>query len=125
MAAMGEPELARDERFATNQARVANADELQEKIVAWVRTFTLEAIERVMVEYEIPAGAILDIEQITNHPQIRARGAVQMIRDREGNEVVTYRPVPRFGSRPMVMGEAADAIGRDQAAVLSELNVPK
>lgn len=119
--AMGAPEMADDERFADNQSRCANVDELDARVGAWIGTLTLVEADRIFAENEIPAGPILDIAQITAHPQIRARGAVQMIPDEAGPPVASYRPVPRFGERPMVTGSAAGAPGRDQAAVLEEL----
>lgn len=117
---MGEPGLADDERFADNQARCKNVDELDARVGAWIRTLTLAEADRILGENDIPAGPILDIAQIVDHPQIRARGAVQMIPAADGSEVASYRPVPRFRERPMISGSAAGAIGRDQATVREE-----
>lgn len=117
---MGEPGLADDERFADNQARCKNVDELDARVGAWIRTLTLAEADRILGENDIPAGPILDIAQIVDHPQIRARGAVQMIPAADGTEVASYRPVPRFRERPMISGSAAGAIGRDQATVREE-----
>jgi crotonobetainyl-CoA:carnitine CoA-transferase CaiB-like acyl-CoA transferase len=118
---MGAPEMADDERFADNQSRCANVDVLDARVGAWIGTLTLAEADRILAENEIPAGPILDIAQITDHPQIQARHAVQMIPDGDGPAVASYRAVPRFGERPMVTGGAAGAPGRDQDAVRGEL----
>ena len=119
--AMGTPELADDERFATNQARVSNVEELDALVGGWVRTKTLADADRVLVEFDVPAGPILDIAQIVEHPQIKARGAVQMVDDPDGTPVATYRPVPKFETRPMVLRTAAGVVDRDKSAVLGEV----
>lgn len=111
--AMGTPGLADDGRFATNQARMANVEEIDALVSAWVRTKTLAEADRILAEFEVPAGPILDIAQIVDHPQIKARGAVQTIADPDGTLVATYRVVPRFASRPTTLRAAAGAVGCD------------
>jgi crotonobetainyl-CoA:carnitine CoA-transferase CaiB-like acyl-CoA transferase len=119
-AAMGKPELADDERFIGNKRRVENMDALDALIAAWTSGRSLDDACRALAEHDVPAGPILGIDAISAHPQILARRAVQSIPDDAGNEVFTYGPVPHLTERPIVLGRAAGAIGRDQASVLTE-----
>jgi crotonobetainyl-CoA:carnitine CoA-transferase CaiB-like acyl-CoA transferase len=70
----GRPELADDERFASNPSRVENRGVLIPMLGDLMRARTsadwLAALERVGV----PCGPINDIEQLFADPQVRARG---------------------------------------------------
>jgi formyl-CoA transferase len=114
-AAMGKPELAADHRFASNQQRVANMLELDALIAGWTAANSRDAVLAALAEHDVPGGPILGIDDIVDHPQIIARGAVCSITDDMGVEVATYGPVAHLAERPIVLGRAAGAIGRDQA----------
>lgn len=74
VGAAGMPELATDERFATNSARVANREVLIPIIQAFLAEKSaadwIDALEKVGV----PCGPINDMEQVFAHPQIKERG---------------------------------------------------
>jgi formyl-CoA transferase len=118
-AAMGQPQLPEDERFASNQQRVKNMRALDDLIAQWTRTCSLDDLTRILAERDVPAGAILAIDQIVAHPQIVAREAVQPVFDEFGQAVFTYGPVAHLVERPIRLGRAAGAIGRDQAESLT------
>ena len=72
--ALGLEDMARDPRFATNPARVANRvgmeRRLAEKTVSWRRDDLLAALEKAVV----PAGPINTIADLFADPQFKARG---------------------------------------------------
>ena len=71
---LGTPQLAEDQRFAENRNRVANREDLAQRLGAvFVTRPVNEWVERLQGA-GIPAGAILDLAQIFAHPQLRARG---------------------------------------------------
>jgi formyl-CoA transferase/succinyl-CoA--D-citramalate CoA-transferase len=115
-SAMGQPDLANDQRFVGNQERVANMEALDQIITGWTRQRSLVEVDRKLTEHDVPVGPILSIDDIVEHPQIVARGAVQAISDGAGLEVFTYGPVAHLTERPIVLGRAAGIVGRDQAA---------
>ncbi len=118
---MGRPELAADQRYADNYARVANMASLDVEIVAWTKTLALAELDAVLARAGVPAGPILSIDAIVAHPQILAREAVRTLRDEQGIEVATYGPVPHLTERPIQLAPAAGAVGRDQALLSSVL----
>ena len=115
------PELANDPRFATNQARVANAIELDERIAAWTRERTLDDANAALGAVGVPAGPVLSVAQIAADPHVVARGTVASVPDDDGTAIATYAPVPRLSGRPQRLERAAGAIGRDQQHALREL----
>jgi formyl-CoA transferase len=125
VTAMGRPELADEERFSTNQARRKNVAELDAMIGAWTRTLDLHEADAIMAEAGVPAGPVMSVEQIVAHPQFKARDAVRYVRDDDGSLIATYASPVRFSERETVVDRAAGAIGRDQAAALTEFGLEK
>ena len=121
--AIGRPELADDERFATNQARRTNVVAIDAIIGAWTETLDLAEADAVLAAAGVPAGPVMSIAQIVANPQFASRDAVRYVRDDDGTLIATYASPVRFSERATVFDRAAGAIGRDQAAALAELQL--
>jgi formyl-CoA transferase len=121
--AMGSPELADDERFATNQARREHVALLDELIGAWTQGLDLADADAILAQAGVPAGPVMSIAQIVANPQFQARSAVVYAQDDDGTPIATYASPVRFTERPLSVDRAAGAIGRDQAAALEELGL--
>ncbi len=74
--AMGRPELARDERYATHLARGENQKELDDLIAEWTRTLTVDQLEALMVKHSVPAGKIYRAPEMIEDPHFAARDAL-------------------------------------------------
>ena len=61
--ALGLPELPQDERFASNEARVAHADELADAFEAVLHTQPAEHWLAVLREAKVPAGPINQVDE--------------------------------------------------------------
>ncbi len=122
-AAIGRPELADDDRFATNQGRLRNVVELDGIIAAWTEQRDLAEADAIMAQAGVPAGPVMSIAQIVANPQFIARGAVRYARDDDGTPIATYASPVRYRERELTIDRAAGAIGRDQAAALKELGL--
>jgi len=61
--ALGLPELAADERFATNSARVAHADELAQRLEAVLRSRPADEWFDALRAAAVPAGPINDVAE--------------------------------------------------------------
>ena len=101
-AAMGRPELGRDERFATLEARNANRATLSEMIQTWMGGFASDdEILAVLAEHRVPSGPVLSPAEAINHPWFIERGAVRQVRDPEGGTfAVPGFPFSFDGERP-------------------------
>ena len=75
-AAMGQPELADDERYSNHTARGANMVELDEIINEWTRTMTVAEVEALMQEAGVPAGKIFRAPEMLEDPHFQARDAI-------------------------------------------------
>lgn len=72
---IGRPELATDERFASNAARKANEGELDAIIDAWTSARGHYEAMHLLQRAGVPAGAVLTTPELLADPHLRARGA--------------------------------------------------
>jgi len=91
--AMGRPDLAEDERFATLEARqqADNAAELVAQVAAWVRDKGREELEALGTEYGFAAVRVMDFRDQHEDEHFRVRGAVWAFDD------PLYGPVVEVG----------------------------
>ena len=118
-AAMGRPELAGDERYATHRARGARQEELDALIGEWTATLTIAELEATMVEAGVPAGRVFDAEDMLADPHFAAREALVTVADEEFGEVTMQGVFPKLSATPgRVRRPAPLTVGQDGADVL-------
>ena len=118
--AMGRPELAIDERYATHLARGTNMVELDELIGAWTATMPTAELLVQLERHGVPAGQIFTAKEMLSDPHYLARGMVQRVLNGQGVSVPTTGIVPRFTDTPgrvrhggARLGEHTDVLLRD------------
>ncbi|CAN5533408.1 CoA transferase [soil metagenome] len=72
--AMGQPELATDDRFADHRARGRNQDELDKLIGDWAAERRPEDIIETLSAAGVIAGPINTVAEVVTDPQLRSRG---------------------------------------------------
>ncbi|MDH3680266.1 MAG: CoA transferase [Acidimicrobiia bacterium] len=119
---MGRPELGADERFATNEARLANREVLTEMIEAWLTTFAgVDEVLDALAEAGVPAGKVMSPADAVDDPHFRARGTVREIADPYiGSFSAPGFPI-KFDGRPVEPPLVAPALGEHNEAVLTGL----
>jgi len=98
--AMGQPELAEDERFATHQSRGAHQEELEGLVAAWAAEHDAEEIDRLLNEAGVICGPIYSIADIFEDEQFQAR---DMLLEHECEEIGAFVGpgiVPKFSETP-------------------------
>ena len=68
------PDLAADPRFAGNQNRLANRDELEPQIDAAFMRFSVEEAEARLEAAQVPYSRLNDVADVLKHPQVLSRG---------------------------------------------------
>jgi crotonobetainyl-CoA:carnitine CoA-transferase CaiB-like acyl-CoA transferase len=120
-AAMGQPELAYDARFARALERNRNSGELDAIIADWTASQPLEEIERTLEAAGVPATRIYTIADIFKDPHYTARRSIVSAPDAKLGSVAMAGVVPRLSATPGEIRHAGRAVGEDTRAVLSEL----
>jgi len=73
---MGLEDMMTDPRFATNADRVQNREVLITRLQEVFLTKPYEEWEELLLKHGIPVGAINTIDQVVEHPQVKARGMI-------------------------------------------------
>lgn len=117
---IGHPELAADPRYRTNVDRIANADSLIATLQKILLERTYEEWEALMLKNGIPVGAINNIDQLVNHPQVKARGSlVEMDHPRAGKVTIVGVPM-RLSKTPGTIRTPAPKLGEHTVEVMRE-----
>jgi len=115
-AAIGQPELADDARFATADARWENRAALDAIVEDWTRKHSKHAVMRLLGDAGVPCGACQDTGEVLADPHLKAR---EMIVDIDYPRRGTYQTVgcpvkmsdsPAEITRPPLLGEHTDAL---------------
>jgi itaconate CoA-transferase len=115
---LGDGSLATDERFALAASRLANRNELDEKIAAMTRELTTVELVSRLDAADIASAELRDVGQFAAHPQLAARDRWREIGSPAGPVNVLLPPVT-FGAE-VPMGPVP-ALGEDTRAVLDGL----
>jgi crotonobetainyl-CoA:carnitine CoA-transferase CaiB-like acyl-CoA transferase len=120
-AAIGEPGLARDARFASNRDRQARRQELNTEVEAALGRRTTAEWQAELERAGVPAGPILDLGQVFADPGVRARGVEVSV---EHPDVGTWRMVGtpwQLDGAPFQVRRPPPRLGEHTAEVLADV----
>jgi crotonobetainyl-CoA:carnitine CoA-transferase CaiB-like acyl-CoA transferase len=120
-AAMGDPELARDQRFTSHQARGEHMTELDERIADWTAARPADQVLELLHEAGVPAGLVYEPEDMLADPHFRARRSLVEVPDPDHGRITMPAAVPRLSDTPGRVRWAGPALGQHTAEVLGEL----
>jgi formyl-CoA transferase len=98
--AMGQPELADDERFATHLARGTNQEEIDGLIADWASEHDAAEIDRVLNEAHVVCGPIYTIADICEDPHFKERDMLLEHHDPEFGDYIGPGVVPKLSATP-------------------------
>jgi crotonobetainyl-CoA:carnitine CoA-transferase CaiB-like acyl-CoA transferase len=119
--AIGRPDLLTDERFIGNRLRVTNRTALIDIVQTALLTRSYEEWEQIFLKAGIPVGAVNNIGQVVDHPQVAARESlITMDHPRSGKVLMANVPV-RLSKTPGSVRTPAPALGEHTGEILQEL----
>ncbi|CBS90202.1 CaiB/BaiF CoA transferase family protein [Azospirillum lipoferum] len=116
----GQPELAKDERYATNPARVANRKELVALLEELIRTRDSHDWLAALEEVGVPCGPINDLTAVFEDPQVKARNIHQDLPHPTQGSVPTVASPIRYSGTPLVHDTAPPTLGQHTDTVLAD-----
>jgi crotonobetainyl-CoA:carnitine CoA-transferase CaiB-like acyl-CoA transferase len=99
------PEVKDDPRFVDRPARVVHRDALREKLEAKLAGWSVAELDATLARAGVPAGPILSLPQVLEHPQIASR------------ELLKTFPATDRIDRPFMVHRAGFRLGGDQPDV--------
>lgn len=115
--AMGRPELAADERYATHGGRGANMVELDDLIAAWTATNDAAPLLELLHGAGVPAGRIFRAKDMLEDPHFAAREAIVRITHRDFGEIPMQNVAPKLSSTPGTVRTAGPELGEHNDTV--------
>ncbi|MEK7820956.1 MAG: CaiB/BaiF CoA-transferase family protein, partial [Pseudomonadota bacterium] len=121
---LGAPELARDARFADNASRMQHLKELEAALVPHFARRTTAEWLATLETAGVPAGPVLDINQMHGDEQTLARAMVTETDHPRAGRVKTLGLPVKFSETPGGVRRAAPTFGQHTREVLGELGFP-
>ncbi len=119
--AVGHPEWAEDEKFATHHARGENMEELDAMISAWTRERSVEEVIEVLAEAGVPTGKVFTAEDMVEDPHYAARENLVTVEDPEIGAFPMQNVVPRLSETPGEVRWTGPALGQHNDEVYGGL----
>ena len=119
LRAMGRQDLIGDPRFSSPEARWEHRADIDELLAAWTITRTKYEVMDLVGAAGAPAGAVRDLQEIVDDPEVQARGMVVTVdHPARGRFTMPGWPVKMTDSRVAVT--PSPLLGQDNAAVYQE-----
>jgi crotonobetainyl-CoA:carnitine CoA-transferase CaiB-like acyl-CoA transferase len=119
---IGRPELKSDPRFKSNAARVANRDELDTIIGAFMRERSQAQNLALFESAGVTVGPVCSVADLMDHPFIRGRQAMVEVEDADMASVPMHNIIPRLSSSPGGFRRPAPRLGEHTHEILAELD---
>ena len=121
--AMGKPELGRHPDFGTNAKRQENMGQVIKLVQDWLDVTPEEEVLRLLDEYHVPAGPLLNVGEAVQHPHMRQRGTVRPVHDPVLGDIELPCPPMRFSEFPdPVDVPAAPNLGEHNTLILGRVS---
>lgn len=125
-AAIGRADLADDPRFATNAARLAHVEALDEVIGGFIAARPQAEVLAHFDAAGVTIGPIHDAASLLEDPFLGARGAMVAVPDAAmpGGVLPMHPALPRLSATPGILARPAPALGEHTEAILGPLIGP-
>jgi formyl-CoA transferase len=117
----GRPELALDERFATNPLRVQHRDILVPLLADMVAGRGRDEWIALLEAVGVPCGPINNLDEVFENPQVKARGVEIALPHPTAGQVKLVRSPMKMSATPATSDRAPPLLGQHTDEVLAEL----
>ena len=121
LRAVGRADMIADPRFATNTARVCNADACEQPIADFIAARDLADVMAIFEREQITAAPVYDIDQLIADPHVGAREVLVDMPDAEMGHVMMHNVVPRLSGTPGALRTPAPGLGEHTRQILDGL----
>jgi formyl-CoA transferase len=123
MRTIGRPELIDDPRFRTNTDRVANNDELDSIIAAFMAERDQAEILRICDEAGVTVGPVRDAGDLSDDDYMREREVLIEVPDADLGSIPMHNISPRLSETPGALRRPAPELGQHTDEVLATLGL--
>jgi len=118
---VGGEELLAHPHFATQEARVLHAEEVDQAVAAWIAERDADEVDRLFSDAGAAGIRVLSMAEVFADPHYAARETLVEVEDSELGRVTIAAPVPRMSATPGRVAHVGPPLGQDTDLVLGEL----
>jgi len=118
---MGRADLRTDPKFATNDARVQNRDELDAIIGQYIGARTQDENLKIFEAAGVTVGPVCSVADLMEHPFVIGRQAIVEMEDRDLGSLPMHNVIPRLSETPGAFRRPAPRLGEHTQEILDEL----
>jgi len=123
---IGRPELARDERFRSNEDRTQNVEALKTLLEEALAARSTGEWLALLEQAGIPCGPLNDVAAVVTDPQVLARNMVVTVEDAVAGPLsLAGNPVKLSGVADPSTREPAPELDEHRARILAEFEAPR
>lgn len=119
--AIGCPELTDDPRFSTNANRSVNRAALIPRLQEAFMKKGYKEWEEILVKVGVPVGAVNNLAQVTEHPQVKARGSLVTMTHPTAGTVKMAGPGVRLTATPGTVRTPSPRLGEHTDEVMKSV----
>jgi len=109
---VGMNDFVTDERFANNKARLDNYPELSKIIAEHTSKRATDVWMKALEEVKVPCGPIMNLEQVVNDPQVKARNMIVDMEHHEAGKFMVPGVPIQFSETPAAIRSFAPDLGQ-------------
>lgn len=122
MTAIGQPDMADNPAYASNDGRVKHTDLIDQVIGRWCADMPIDEAVRILDDADVPVSKIYSIADIVKDPQFLARGMLEAFPfGKNGATLNIPSVVPKLSQSPGGTRWLGPELGADTADVLKTL----
>jgi len=118
--AIGKPELAADQRFATVDVRLQNAGAIEEILQEWMDTRETDAILSIIGDAGVPCTKVATIDEVVENPQLRHRNQIVDIDHPVAGRVSMAGVTMKLSDTPLEIRRPPPTLGQHTTEILSD-----
>jgi crotonobetainyl-CoA:carnitine CoA-transferase CaiB-like acyl-CoA transferase len=118
-AVMGQPALADDPRYKTNEARVQHVASLKEILDRFFAPMTRDELVRTLTAAGVPSGSVRSVAEVLEDPQIEARGMVVPLAHATAGDIAVLGTPLKFSATAADVRTAPPLLGQHTDAILA------
>lgn len=122
-AAMGDPSIAADPRFATNARRLEHRDALDDLVAGWIARNDYAALADTLASHAVTFSPVYSIADVFRDPHFRERRMIVDVDDPVLGRLRMQNVVPRFSRTPGRVATTGPELGADNAEVYGRFGI--
>jgi len=119
--ALDRPDLVDEDRFATNDDRVRNREQLEAILEDEIGAYDTETITQRFQDHGVPANPVNDMAEVFDHPQVTAREMRRSLTHPAAGDVEMPGSPMNFAGADTALDRHPPTLGEHTAEILVEL----